>query len=342
MAILRVVARIAVIGLGEAGAAIARDLRAAGAAVVGFDPAVTDGGIDRAPTAAAAAGGADVVLSVNAASVAADVAGSVAGVLGPGAVFADLNTASPGAKRAVAAIVEPSGARFADVALMAPVAGRGLRTPALASGPGAARFAEVVGGLGMPVTAIGPETGAAAARKLVRSVFMKGLAAAIGEALEAADRIGGRDALYADIAATLTAADEALLQRLVEPAVRSTPPAVPTRWRPRARCSRSSASSRGSPRRRRHGCARCAPRTGSFARMSSPELSPTDFYLLDEKLTDEERAIRDRAARVLRARGHADHQRLLGAGRVPVRARPEDRRARAGGRDHRRATAARG
>jgi len=210
------VARIAVIGLGEAGAAIARDLRAAGAEVVGFDPAVTDGGVDRAPSAAAAAGGADVVLSVNAASVAADVAGSVAGALGPGAVFADLNTASPGAKRAVAAIVEPSGARFADVALMAPVAGRGLRTPALASGPGAARFAEVVGALGMPVTAIGPEPGAAAARKLVRSVFIKGLAAAIGEALEAADRIGGRDALYADIAATLTAADEALLRRLVE------------------------------------------------------------------------------------------------------------------------------
>ena len=203
------------IGLGEAGAAIARGPQVAGAAVVGFDPAVTDGGVDRAPSAAAAAGGADVVLSVNAASAAAGVAGSVAGALGPDAVFADLNTASPGAKRAVAAIIAPTGARFADVALMAPVARRGLRTPALASGPGAARFAEIVGDLGMPVTAIGPEPGAAAARKLVRSVFMKGLAAAIGEALEAADRIGGRDALYADIAATLTEADEALLRRLV-------------------------------------------------------------------------------------------------------------------------------
>jgi 3-hydroxyisobutyrate dehydrogenase-like beta-hydroxyacid dehydrogenase len=212
------VARIAVIGLGEAGSAIARDLRAAGAAVVGFDPAVPDGGVEPAASAAEAAGGADVVLSVNAASAAGDVARSVAGALGPDAVFADLNTASPGAKRAVAAIVEagPGGARFADVALMAPVAGRGLRTPALVSGPGADRFADVVGRLGMPVTAIGPEAGAAAARKLVRSVFMKGLAAAIGEALEAAEAIGGRDALYADIAATLTGADEALLRRLVE------------------------------------------------------------------------------------------------------------------------------
>jgi 3-hydroxyisobutyrate dehydrogenase-like beta-hydroxyacid dehydrogenase len=99
---------------------------------------------------------------------------------------------------------------------MAPVAGRGLRTPALASGPGAERFAELVGALGMPVTAIGPEPGDAAARKLVRSVFMKGLAAAIGEALAAADRIGGRDEVYADIEATLSAADPALVRRLVD------------------------------------------------------------------------------------------------------------------------------
>jgi 3-hydroxyisobutyrate dehydrogenase-like beta-hydroxyacid dehydrogenase len=211
------VTRIAVIGLGEAGSAIARDLAGAGAAVRGFDPAqpAVDG-VDLVATAPDAARGAEVVLSVNAASVAVPVAESLAGALDHGAVFADLNTASPGAKRAVAAVVLPAGARFADVALMAPVAGRGLRTPALVSGDGAERFAAVVGGLGMPVTAIGPEPGDAAARKLVRSVFMKGLAAAIGEALEAADRIGARDDLYADLEQTLADADGALLARLVE------------------------------------------------------------------------------------------------------------------------------
>jgi 3-hydroxyisobutyrate dehydrogenase-like beta-hydroxyacid dehydrogenase len=72
----------------------------------------------------------------------------------------------------------------------------------------------------MPVTAIGPEPGAAAARKLVRSVFMKGLAAAIGEALDAAGRLGARDELHDDIAATLTGADAALLERLVDGSVR--------------------------------------------------------------------------------------------------------------------------
>jgi len=211
------VARIAVIGLGEAGAEIARDLAGAGASVRGFDPAqpAVDG-IDLVASAPDAARGAEVVLSVNAASVAVPVAESLAGALGEGAVFADLNTAAPAAKRAVAAVVRPAGARFADVALMAPVAGRGLRTPALVSGDGAERFAEVVGGLGMPVTAIGPEPGDAAARKLVRSVFMKGMAAAIGEALEAADRIGARDDLYADLEQTLADADADLLARLVE------------------------------------------------------------------------------------------------------------------------------
>jgi 3-hydroxyisobutyrate dehydrogenase-like beta-hydroxyacid dehydrogenase len=220
-AILGLVTRIAVIGLGEAGSELARDLAAAGASVRGFDPARTAvDGVDLSPTAPDAVRDADVVLSVNAASVAEHVAGSVARALGDGAVFADLNTASPGAKRAVAAVVAPAGARFADVALMAPVAGRGLRTPALASGDGAERFAEVVGGLGMPVKAIGPEPGDAAARKLVRSVFMKGLAAAIGEALEAAGRLGARDDLYADLERTLADADGDLLARLVEGSAR--------------------------------------------------------------------------------------------------------------------------
>jgi 3-hydroxyisobutyrate dehydrogenase-like beta-hydroxyacid dehydrogenase len=216
------VARFAVIGLGEAGSAIARDLREAGAAVSGFDPAVAAlDGVEIAASGPDAVRGADAVLSINAAEVAGDVAASVAAALGPGAVFADLNTASPGAKRAVAAIVQRSGeARFADVALMAPVAGRGLRTPALVSGAGAERFAELAGGLGMPVTAIGPEPGDAAARKLARSVFMKGLAAAIGEALAAADRIGARADLYADIEQTLADADGALLARLVDGSAR--------------------------------------------------------------------------------------------------------------------------
>jgi 3-hydroxyisobutyrate dehydrogenase-like beta-hydroxyacid dehydrogenase len=68
----------------------------------------------------------------------------------------------------------------------------------------------------MPVTEVGAEPGAAAARKLARSVFAKGLAAAIGEALAAAERLGFEDWLYEDLARSLESADPALLQRLIE------------------------------------------------------------------------------------------------------------------------------
>jgi 3-hydroxyisobutyrate dehydrogenase-like beta-hydroxyacid dehydrogenase len=235
---------IAVLGLGEAGSALAADLAAAGASVRGWDPAgIEVDGVETAASDREAVRGADLVMSVNAASVAEEVAASVAAALsgepravagadpepaasrgaGERPVFADLNTASPAAKRAVAEILASSPAVFADVALLGPVPGRGLRTPALVSGPGAERFAALVEPLGMPITSVGPEPGAAAARKLVRSVFAKGLAASVGEALEAADRLDCAAWLHDDIERTLTDADGALLRRLIEGSRRHAP-----------------------------------------------------------------------------------------------------------------------
>ena len=57
-----------------------------------------------------------------------EAAGSAQGALGPEAVFADLNTASPARKREVAEAVGVE--RFADVALLGPVPARGIATPA--------------------------------------------------------------------------------------------------------------------------------------------------------------------------------------------------------------------
>jgi 3-hydroxyisobutyrate dehydrogenase-like beta-hydroxyacid dehydrogenase len=205
---------VAVLGLGEAGSAIAGDLVAAGVPVRGFDPALAEApaGVELAADARAAASGCDVVLSVNAAAVAVEVAGSAADGLEAGQVYADLNTAGPALKRAVADVVAPTGAAFADVALMAPVLGGGLRTPALVSGPGADAFAARLGPLGMPIEALGSEPGAAAARKLLRSVFMKGLAATCIESVRAARAAGCEDWMRAEIGGVL---DAALLERLL-------------------------------------------------------------------------------------------------------------------------------
>ena len=72
---------------------------------------------------------------------------------------------------------------FVDVALVGVVPSHRARDPALASGAAAERFAELFRPLGMPVEVVGPEPGDAAAIKLLRSVFMKGLAAAAIETL---------------------------------------------------------------------------------------------------------------------------------------------------------------
>jgi 3-hydroxyisobutyrate dehydrogenase-like beta-hydroxyacid dehydrogenase len=182
---------IAVLGLGEAGSALARDLLAAGAVVRAYDPVVTaTGGVLDTGSEAEAAEGAALVLSVNSASAAVDALRAGLAGVGEGAIWADLNTASPGAKRELAGIAAGHGVPFADVAIMAPVPGRGLRVPMLASGVAAGRVAEMLNSFGAAVETMAGEAGLAAERKLLRSVFFKGMSAAVVEALQAARAAG--------------------------------------------------------------------------------------------------------------------------------------------------------
>ena len=197
------------LGLGEAGGRIAADLVAAGCTVRGWDPVARPDQIPIAADAPSAVRGADVVLSVNAAAVALDVAAGAAGALDAEALYADLNTSSPGLKRELA---DALPVLFVDVALVGVVPNLGLATPALASGAGAERFAELFRPLGMPIDVVGARPGDAAGLKLLRSVFMKGLAAAAIESLEAARAAGAEDRLRADIAAVI---GEPLLERLL-------------------------------------------------------------------------------------------------------------------------------
>ena len=199
---------VAVLGLGEAGSRLAADLAAAGVDVRGYDPARAG-----APDPETAVAGADVVLSVNSASAALGAATAALSALPAGAVYADLNTAAPELKRELAALVAGAGGLFADVALLGPVPARGLGTPALASGEGARAFADAFRPLGMPVEVVSAEPGDAATMKLLRSVFMKGIAAAAIESLEGAEAAGHAEWLRHELAAVL---GEPLLERLLE------------------------------------------------------------------------------------------------------------------------------
>jgi 3-hydroxyisobutyrate dehydrogenase-like beta-hydroxyacid dehydrogenase len=210
--------RVAVLGLGEAGALFAADLVAAGVTVTGFDPGPVPNpaGVERCADPAQAVAAAEISLVLTGP---ADVAGlfeATVDCLPAGAVFADLTTSTPAAKAERAAAAGERGRAYVDVALMAPVPGRGLRTPAVASGPGALTYAAALHRLDVAVEVIDGAAGQATTRKLLRSVMMKGLAAVVIEALRAADAADLSEWLWRDLVAELTAADERLLVRLVE------------------------------------------------------------------------------------------------------------------------------
>jgi len=206
---------IAVLGLGEAGGLISAGLVEAGAEVRGYDPKLAPPpGVVRCGSDAEACEGAVLVLSLNSAADAPQALALGMPSCGPGTLWADLNTASPGEK---VALSEAAGdrVRVVDVALMSPVPGHGLSTPMTASGPAALDYAEIMRPLGAEVDVLDGPVGSAATHKLLRSVFYKGLAAAVLEATAAARAAGLSDWLRGNITEELIKADAATLQRLL-------------------------------------------------------------------------------------------------------------------------------
>jgi 3-hydroxyisobutyrate dehydrogenase-like beta-hydroxyacid dehydrogenase len=210
--------KIAILGLGEAGSHFANDLAVMNIAVIGYDPNlrhILHPAVQLAASNAEAACGADVVLSVNLSAVAENVAREVFPVLQPGQLYADMNTASPDTKRAVAAILQPSGASVVDVAIMAPVPPRGIFTPFLTSGPGATLFAQKLNSFGLKISVLSNVIGEAATHKLLRSIVYKGIAAVIGEAVAAGQSFGLEPYIREQIR-SIIGNDDTLIDRFLE------------------------------------------------------------------------------------------------------------------------------
>jgi 3-hydroxyisobutyrate dehydrogenase-like beta-hydroxyacid dehydrogenase len=213
--------RLAVLGLGEAGSLYAAGFADLGHEVTAFDPLApaTPAGVTRAASPSAAVSAAELVLSLVGASAAEQAAEAALPHLADEAVYADMNTCSPATKAALASSAAAHGVLFTDVAILAPVPRAGIRTPLLASGPGSLRFEELLTSAGVPITRIGAQdgdVGASASLKLVRSVFMKGLAALLFETLSAAARQGDADWMRQQITAELDSGGEQLVERLLE------------------------------------------------------------------------------------------------------------------------------
>src|SRR5215472_7342953 len=173
--------RAAVLGLGEAGGRYAADLAAAGWQLHGFDPGPvpTPPGVLRAQSVAAAVADAELIIALTGASAAVSAAQAAAVSAPQDCCYADFNSSSAALKRQVEAVIATAaGMQMADVAVLAPVGRLGAASPLAVSGPGATAVADAFGAVGAQVEVLDGPVGDAAGRKLLRSVFMKGLAAA--------------------------------------------------------------------------------------------------------------------------------------------------------------------
>ena len=201
---------LALIGFGEAGATFARSAKW-GARACAWDiaPARQDAMkslcIGRACDPRKALSGAPLVLSLVTADQALEAAKSYAPLIAPQAIWCDMNSVAPETKRAAATIVQNAGARYVDVAVLAPVEPARLAVPLLLSGPAAAAAAVALTDAGFTDTrVVGEAIGKASAIKMIRSIMVKGIEALTDEMMTAADAAG----VTADVLASLDASEK--------------------------------------------------------------------------------------------------------------------------------------
>jgi 3-hydroxyisobutyrate dehydrogenase-like beta-hydroxyacid dehydrogenase len=133
---------------------------------------------------------ANAVLAAVPAASQIEVAEQAAPLLSPGALYVDLASAKPEAKRAAAARVAAAGGSYVDGAVLGTVLISGFAVPILASGPGAQSFESLVAPDGLEVRTIDGPPGDAALVKLIRGIYLKGRDALIVEMMLTARRHG--------------------------------------------------------------------------------------------------------------------------------------------------------
>ena len=218
--------KLAIIGFGEAGSAIAQGLRSEAALadlaiacfdVKSFEPETAaeidaraaQTGVTVCHTLDQALSDASLIFSTVTAGSALDVARSVAGIMEddqdePPArpLFFDMNSVAPGTKREAADSLNRIGVGYVDTAVMAPIHPRLHQTPMLLAGPDAEAALARLADWGMDLRAVGAETGRASAIKMLRSVVVKGLEALSAEMALAAIRAGVEDEVIASLDAS--------------------------------------------------------------------------------------------------------------------------------------------
>jgi 3-hydroxyisobutyrate dehydrogenase-like beta-hydroxyacid dehydrogenase len=167
----------------------------------------TQAGVVASPSLAALCANADLVISAVTASNTLAVAEAAAPHLRAGAVFLDLNSASPGTKQQAARWVEAAGARYVEAGVMTSVPPYGVRVPMLLGGAASAELAGVLTAWGLNATAVSDQLGVASAIKMCRSVMIKGLEALVIESYATARAYGVEDHVLPTLVETFPSID---------------------------------------------------------------------------------------------------------------------------------------
>jgi 3-hydroxyisobutyrate dehydrogenase-like beta-hydroxyacid dehydrogenase len=211
--------RLCFIGFGEAGQAFASGLRTAGVTTMAawdilfpeaggarLRAAGDEIGVRLATSAADAIRGADIVIAAVTAASSLEAAQQAKPYLRAEQLYLDINSVSPGRKQATDKHLG-GGARYVDVAVMAPVHPARHQTPVLLAGPHAEATLSIMQELGMKPSIAGPGIGQAAAIKMVRSVMIKGMEALTAECFLAATRAGVEPQILASLSKSFPALD---------------------------------------------------------------------------------------------------------------------------------------
>ncbi len=194
--------RVAIIGFGEAGHAIAAGLREDGVTDIAvwdilfpqpagakLIEAAKAASLRVASSAQDAVRDAEIVIAAVTAASSHEAAQSVNGHLSGRPFYLDVNSVSPGRKLASAQLLGDT-ARYVDVAIVSPIYPARHKSPMMLAGPNAADIEPLLTSLGMKTQVVGEKAGDAAAIKMVRSVMIKGIEALTLECFLAAQRAG--------------------------------------------------------------------------------------------------------------------------------------------------------
>jgi 3-hydroxyisobutyrate dehydrogenase-like beta-hydroxyacid dehydrogenase len=201
--------RIGFVGFGEAAYHLAKGLNQPGiSSICAFDVKITEKVRQRAREAGTRlvesnqelAESCEIMLSAVTADQALIASEQNAPYLTSDHLYADLNSVSPGLKQSIARVIEASGARFAEIAMMAPVPPYGHRVPMLAGGAGAQEFVDKLAPFGISAEIVSREVGTAAATKMFRSIIVKGMEALLTECVLGAARYHADERVFASLA----------------------------------------------------------------------------------------------------------------------------------------------